>query len=71
MKQLLFVVILTLTFGCAPNNKKPGDTVPPSPGEITLVIHGGAGTITRQNLSPEREKAYHEKLKEALDSGES
>ncbi|HYF68667.1 MAG TPA: isoaspartyl peptidase/L-asparaginase [Ohtaekwangia sp.] len=36
---------------------------------ITLVIHGGAGTITRENLSPEKEQAYRVKLKEAIDSG--
>ena len=41
----------------------------PNSGPITLVIHGGAGTITRANLSPEREKAYLKKLQEALDSG--
>jgi beta-aspartyl-peptidase (threonine type) len=39
------------------------------PGPITLVIHGGAGTILRENLSPEKEKAYHHALRVALDSG--
>jgi beta-aspartyl-peptidase (threonine type) len=34
-----------------------------------LVIHGGAGTITRDNLNPEMEKAYREKLDEALEAG--
>ncbi len=37
--------------------------------KITLVIHGGAGTITRANMSPEREKAYREALDNALDKG--
>ncbi len=36
---------------------------------FALVIHGGAGTITRENLSPEMEKAYQEKLDEALRAG--
>ncbi|WP_353720589.1 isoaspartyl peptidase/L-asparaginase [Dyadobacter sp. 676] len=36
---------------------------------ITLVIHGGAGTITRANMSPEREKAYREGLNLALQKG--
>lgn len=36
---------------------------------ITLVIHGGAGTITRASLSPEKEKAYHEALTAALEAG--
>src|SRR5687768_7907755 len=37
--------------------------------KITLVIHGGAGTITRQNMTPEKEKAYHEALNQALQAG--
>ena len=40
-------------------------------GPVTLVIHGGAGTITRVQMSPEKEKAYREKLEEALNVGYS
>ncbi|HEX9829691.1 MAG TPA: isoaspartyl peptidase/L-asparaginase [Bacteroidota bacterium] len=36
---------------------------------IAIVIHGGAGTIRRENMPPEREKAYREKLEEALNAG--
>jgi beta-aspartyl-peptidase (threonine type) len=36
---------------------------------VTLVIHGGAGTITRQNMTPEKEKAYQEVLQQALQVG--
>ena len=36
---------------------------------ITLVIHGGAGTITRANMSPEREKAYRDAMNTALEKG--
>lgn len=36
---------------------------------FTLVIHGGAGTILRKNMTPELEKAYHDKLQEALKAG--
>ncbi|MDU0371882.1 isoaspartyl peptidase/L-asparaginase family protein [Hymenobacter endophyticus] len=36
---------------------------------ITLVIHGGAGTITRALMTPEKEKAYQEALNQALDMG--
>ena len=38
-------------------------------GTITLVIHGGAGTILKENMRPETEQAYREKLEEALDTG--
>ncbi|QIX60838.1 isoaspartyl peptidase/L-asparaginase [Hymenobacter sp. BT18] len=36
---------------------------------ITLVIHGGAGTITRALMTPEKEKAYQEALEKALQAG--
>lgn len=36
---------------------------------IRLVIHGGAGTITKETITPEQEKAYNEKLTEALQAG--
>lgn len=34
-----------------------------------LVIHGGAGTILKKNMTPEKEAAYESKLKEALEAG--
>ncbi len=34
-----------------------------------LVIHGGAGSVQRKTMKPEREKVYREKLKEALKVG--
>ncbi|MCE7066000.1 isoaspartyl peptidase/L-asparaginase family protein [Dyadobacter sp. CY326] len=37
--------------------------------KITLVLHGGAGTITRDNMTPEKEKAYKEVLNIALQKG--
>lgn len=36
---------------------------------IRLVIHGGAGTITKDTITPEQEKQYTEKLTEALNAG--
>ncbi len=37
--------------------------------KYVLVIHGGAGTITKENMTPEKEKAYHEALTLALKAG--
>lgn len=34
-----------------------------------LVIHGGAGTITRASMTPETEKAYRQAMEEALRAG--
>ena len=36
---------------------------------IAIAIHGGAGTIERSKMTPEREKAYRAKLTEALNKG--
>jgi beta-aspartyl-peptidase (threonine type) len=37
--------------------------------KLTIVIHGGAGTITREEMSDELEQAYLKGLQEALDAG--
>lgn len=36
---------------------------------FVLVIHGGAGTILKKNMTPEKEEAYRQKLTEALQKG--
>ncbi len=37
--------------------------------KYTLVVHGGAGTILKADMTPELEKAYQEGLNEALNAG--
>jgi beta-aspartyl-peptidase (threonine type) len=37
--------------------------------KYTIVIHGGAGTITKEDMTPELEEAYTEGLQTALDAG--
>jgi len=36
---------------------------------FAIAIHGGAGTILKKEMTPEKEKAYHEALAKALDIG--
>lgn len=50
---------LSLAFNAYAANESP----------IRLVIHGGAGTITKDTITPEQEKAYQDKLNEALQAG--
>ena len=40
-------------------------------GRYVLVIHGGAGTILKSQMTPEKEKAYQEGLRRALEKGDS
>lgn len=37
--------------------------------KVVLVIHGGAGTILKKNMTPEKEKAYRDALAESLTKG--
>lgn len=37
--------------------------------DFTMVIHGGAGTILKQDMTPELELAYQQGLQEALNGG--
>jgi L-asparaginase / beta-aspartyl-peptidase len=69
MKQALILVAIYALLCCCRPNSGEKVTGRPGAGPITLVIHGGAGTITRANLTQEKEKAYLAKLQEALDSG--
>src|SRR5690554_4736898 len=36
---------------------------------IAIAIHGGAGTITRENMNPEREEQYRQALAYATEAG--
>ncbi|GAL88905.1 isoaspartyl aminopeptidase [Jejuia pallidilutea] len=37
--------------------------------QFSIVIHGGAGTIKKENMTPEKEAAYKQKLEEAIRVG--
>jgi len=41
----------------------------PQSNKYGLVIHGGAGTILKSNMTPEKEREYIQKLNEALQAG--
>lgn len=64
MKKLL--IIISLLFFTAGYGQPSGK---PRPRKVVLVIHGGAGTILRSQMSAEREKAYTAALDTALDKG--
>jgi len=61
MKKVVFFIAFTMMYCGKPAVNKPV--------VYGLVIHGGAGTITRKNMSSEKESAYRGKLTEALADG--
>lgn len=63
-----------MLFSCEEQPIKTDDTAKNSSverPEYALVIHGGAGTIRKSDMSPEREAEYMAALNAALDAGES
>ena len=63
MKKLILLSFLIST-GCVEISKK--EVAKPNFG---LVIHGGAGTILRENMTPEKEEKYRAVLAEAIQVG--
>ena len=62
-KTLLLSVLAGALIGSAPLQADDHGV------EYAMAIHGGAGTITRANLTDEQEQAYKDKLNEALEAG--
>ena len=49
--------------------KTEADKIDQKQSQFSIVIHGGAGTILRKNMSPENEAVYKSKLEEAIRVG--
>lgn len=71
MKKLFFLLsFFTIYFSCnttTNNNIKNEEYTIKN--EFAIVIHGGAGTILKKNMTPEKEAAYLSKLEEAIKVG--
>ena len=77
MKKIIpFILVLFICFTCknestsvetvnVENSKKQSSERP----EFAIIIHGGAGTILKKNMTPEKEAAYKAKLEEAIRVG--
>ncbi len=74
IRKIIFLFSFLLFLACNPSEEQTNKTSPesnPERAEYALVIHGGAGTIKKENMSPEREAAIREVLNEALITGET
>ncbi|WP_298336366.1 isoaspartyl peptidase/L-asparaginase family protein [uncultured Erythrobacter sp.] len=68
----LTIVAATLASGLAllaPTNAFADDHAEAEKPKWSLAIHGGAGTILPENITPEQRVAYEAALQEALDAG--
>lgn len=71
MKNILFIAASILFIGCNTAVKTPSENPaqPVKVNEFAIVIHGGAGTIKKENMTPDLEAAYNAKLTEAIKTG--
>ncbi|WP_299666931.1 isoaspartyl peptidase/L-asparaginase family protein [uncultured Polaribacter sp.] len=70
MNKLFFIVAMVLiSFGCKTNETSPEKEKPKKINDFAIIIHGGAGTILKKNMSDEKEAAYIAKLEEAIKTG--
>lgn len=65
----LLIGIVTL-FSCA-DEKKDSEIAESEKTEYVLVIHGGAGTMSRERMTDEHEQEFRAALNEALEAGEA
>lgn len=68
MKKLLLLLLglILIITSCNIKQGHPEKTT----GKYVLVIHGGAGTILKKNMTSKKEKLYLTKLSQVIDSGE-
>src|SRR5688572_8064396 len=68
-------LLAVAAISCQPTPRPPSTPTPapepaaPAPKAWAFVIHGGAGTISRDELTPEREALMRAALEEALRKG--
>lgn len=69
--RTLLLIISVLFFSCEnkPNTKIEDISANKIQNEFAIVLHGGAGTITKENMSDSLQTAYEQKLTEAVTAG--
>ncbi|MEQ6124508.1 isoaspartyl peptidase/L-asparaginase [Pseudotenacibaculum sp. MALMAid0570] len=67
MKRFSIVVAVLFSFYAC--KETPQKEEQKQVNEFAIVIHGGAGTILKKNMTPEKEAAYKAKLEESIKKG--
>tara|TARA_B110000090_G_scaffold190978_1_gene223233 strand:+ start:127 stop:1185 length:1059 start_codon:yes stop_codon:yes gene_type:complete len=70
-KSISIALLASLFFGCTTQIKPKDifDKTSIKQNDFAIIIHGGAGTILKKNMSKEKEVAYKEKLAAAIKVG--
>lgn len=63
------MVLFAMIIGCSQEQRQDTGSENTQPPEWAIVVHGGAGFMRTESFTPEKEKAYKDKLSEALQEG--
>ena len=70
MSKIPFILIsLLFIMSCEQKKSLSNTEVHDKTNAFAIVIHGGAGGVTRENFNEEQQNAYNQKLQEALNAG--
>lgn len=69
-RTLAFLIGIACLFACA-EERRDSENAKSKKTDYVLVIHGGAGTMSREKMTDEREQEFRASLHEALEAGES
>ncbi|WP_297336189.1 isoaspartyl peptidase/L-asparaginase [Algoriphagus sp.] len=67
--HIFLFLLLILIVSCSKPKENQPITNTEAPVDFALAIHGGAGTIKKENLTAEQDAEYRAKLEEALNAG--
>ena len=76
--RFLYIIVFLGLIACNGKHEQPTNSQidqkeqtkhPEKVADFAIVIHGGAGTIKKENMTPELEKQYKQKLTEAVEAG--
>ena len=64
-----FAFLFLMSCNVSNQQTEPDKNIPEKKQEWAIVIHGGAGGMTRERITPEMDKEYRNALSEALNTG--
>jgi L-asparaginase / beta-aspartyl-peptidase len=71
MRYFTLLLLFCLSLGCINQQNKSATPPPDARPAYALAIHGGAGALSRADMTPEKEARYRAALDSALTIGES
>ena len=69
MNRITSIFLFLIVLGACEPAKNPSRSLVQKSAPLTMVIHGGAGTIKKENMTAAQQEAYHDALRQSLNAG--